>query len=45
METEDPQEPPELMESEAKWDHKALRERRAYGETQERGVRRGTEVL
>lgn len=44
MGTEDPPDPLELMESEAKWDPKDHRERRAQKESQERGVRRGTEV-
>lgn len=44
MVIEDRQDPLELMESEAKWDLKDLRERRAEKEKQERGVRRATEV-
>lgn len=44
MATEDPQDPLALMESEAKWDLKDHRERKAQKERQERGVRRGTEA-
>lgn len=44
MATGDPQDPLELMESEAKWDLKGHKERRAQKESSERGVRRGTEA-
>lgn len=45
METEGPQDHQELTESEAKWDPKDLRERKAQRETLEKGVRRATEAL